>query len=222
MSGNYLADGNDLTAIANAIRIKGGTSNPLEFPTEFISAISAISTGDGSVTINNQSKTITPSESTITVSYDVGYTGLDKVIVNGITPSYVGSSISRRSSTDLTVSGATITAPAGYYTNAATKTIVAGSTGTPTAVKGTVSNHTISITPSVTNVTGYITGGTKTGTPVTVSASELVSGSLPITSNNTYDVTQYASAVVNVPTQDNSFIITVSWNSNYFGQNEGA
>lgn len=71
-----------------------------------------------------------------------------------------------------------------------------GTAGTPTAAKGSVSNHAITITPSVTNTTGYITGGTKTGTAVTVSASELVSGTLSITSSGTKDVTNYASASV--------------------------
>ena len=53
--------------------------------------------------------------------------------------------------------------------------------------------------PSVTNTTGYITGGTKTGTAVTVSASELVSGSETKTANGTYDVTNLASLVVAIP-----------------------
>lgn len=73
-----------------------------------------------------------------------------------------------------------------------------GTAGTPTATKGTVSNHSVSVTPSVTNTTGYITGSTKTGTAVTVSASELVSGSETKTANGTYDVTNLAELVVNV------------------------
>lgn len=74
-----------------------------------------------------------------------------------------------------------------------------GTAGTPTASKGTVSNHSIAVTPSVTNVTGYITGGTINGTAVSVSASELVSGTLSITENGTgIDVTNYASVDVNV------------------------
>lgn len=76
--------------------------------------------------------------------------------------------------------------------------VAAGTEGTPTATKGTVSSHAINITPSVTNEYGWILGGTKTGTAVTVSASELVSGTLNITTNGTKDVTNYASVSVNV------------------------
>ena len=103
-------------------------------------------------------------------------------------------------SSDLTASGATVTAPAGYYASQATKSVASGTAGTPTATKGTVSNHSVSVTPSVTNTTGYITGSTKTGTAVSVSASELVSGTKSITSNGTgIDVTNYASVDVAVP-----------------------
>ena len=92
--------------------------------------------------------------------------------------------------------------PTGYNATAQYYTISAvadGTAGTPTASKGSVSNHSISVTPSVTNTTGYITGGTKTGTAVTVSASELVSGSETKSTNGTYDVTNLASLVVAVP-----------------------
>ena len=76
-----------------------------------------------------------------------------------------------------------------------------GTAGTPTATKGTVSNHSVSVTPSVTNTTGYITGSTKTGTAVTVTASELASGNKQITSNGTnIDVVGYSTVSVAVPT----------------------
>jgi hypothetical protein len=74
-----------------------------------------------------------------------------------------------------------------------------GTAGTPTATKGTVSNHSVTVTPSVTNTSGYISGGTINGTAVTVSASELVSGTKSITENGTgIDVTNYAAVDVNV------------------------
>lgn len=93
-----------------------------------------------------------------------------------------------------------ITADSGYdglqQVDIKVNAMPSGTAGTPTATKGTVTNHSISVTPSVTNTTGYISGGTKTGTAVTVSASELVSGTLSITSSGTKDVTNYASASV--------------------------
>lgn len=154
--------------------------------------------GGGGDEVILQDKTVSPSESTQYVTADEDYTGLGTVTVNAISSTYVGSGITRRSSTDLTASGATVTVPAGYYSAQATKSVASGTAGTPTATKGTVSNHSISVTPSVTNTTGYITGSTKTGTAVTVSASELVSGSETKTSNGTYDVTNLAELVVNV------------------------
>lgn len=104
-----------------------------------------------------------------------------------------------RSSSDITVSGATVTVPAGYYESATSKSVASGTAGTPTATKGTVSNHSVSVTPSVTNTTGYITGSTKTGTAVTVTASELASGNKDITANGTnIDVVGYSTVSVNV------------------------
>ena len=153
----------------------------------------------GTAGIALQSKTATPTESQQVIEADTGYYALDKVTVGAISSSYVGSGIARKSSSDLTVSGATVTAPAGYYSSSASKAVASGTAGTPTATKGTVSNHSVSVTPSVTNTGGYITGSTKTGTAVTVNASELVSGTKSITENGTgIDVTNYASVDVNV------------------------
>lgn len=156
----------------------------------------------GTPSLQTKSKSYTPTESqqTEAVSADTGYDGLDtvNVTVGAISSTYVGTGIDRRDSTNLSASGATVTAPAGYYQSAATKTVTSGTAGTPTATKGTVSNHSVTVTPSVTNTTGYITGSTKTGTAVTVSASELVSGSETKTANGTYDVTNLAQLVVNV------------------------
>ncbi len=150
--------------------------------------------GAGSVL---QAKTnISPTESSQTITADNGYDGLSSVQINAISSTYVGSGITSRSSSDLTASGATVTAPAGYYSSAATKTVSSGTEGTPTATKGTVSNNSIAVTPSVTNTAGYISGGTHTGTAVTVSASELVSGTYTINSSGTKDVTNYASVSV--------------------------
>lgn len=142
--------------------------------------------------------TITPTESSQTIG-SAGYMMEGAVTVSAIPSNYVGSGITQRSSSDLTASGATVSVPSGYYASNASKAVANGTAGTPTATKGTVSNHSVSVTPSVTNTTGYITGSTKTGTAVTVSASELVSGDKSITANgNNIDVANYSTVSVNV------------------------
>lgn len=189
-----------LEDIADAIREKLNTQSTYK-PSEMAEAISSII--GGSINLETKTKSYTPTENiqTETITASSGYDGLREVdvTVGAVSSTYVGSEISRNSSTNLTASGPTITAPAGYYENDATKSIANGTEGTPTATKGTVSNHAISVTPSVTNVAGYISGGTHTGTAVSVSASEVTSGNKEITSNGTnIDVVNYATVSVNV------------------------
>lgn len=159
--------------------------------------------GSNTQQLNTQAATtITPSESQQTAVAAGKYT-TGAVTVAAISPTYVGSGIDRNDSTDLSASGATVTAPAGYYASDATYQVSSGNVGTPSASKGTVSNHSVSVTPSVTYTAGYISAGTKNGTAVTVSASELVSGNLEITENGTgINVTNYATVTVNTPTVD--------------------
>ena len=129
-------------------------------------------------------------------------TGIDVANYASVDVSVSGGSPNLQTKTNInpTTSSQTITADTGYdgLDSVQINAMPSGTAGTPTASKGTVSNHSISVTPSVTNTTGYITGSTKTGTAVTVSASELVSGSETKTANGTYDVTNLASLVVNV------------------------
>lgn len=173
-----------LDDLATAVSNKSGVALPLTIA-QMQTAVQNIPTGGGTLI----TKSITANG-----TYDAdddNADGYSSVTVAVPTPT-------PRSSSDLTVSGATVTAPAGYYESSASKSVANGTAGTPTATKGTVSNHSVSVTPSVTNTTGYITGSTQTGTAVTVSASELVSGSETKTANGTYDVTNLAQLVVNV------------------------
>ena len=178
--------------------ISAGNTTTGEADTDLTSVIQSLvdGYGQGGGEIHNQDKTVVPSELVQSITADAGYTGLGEVTVDGIPTNYVGSAVPRKSSADLTDSGATVNVPSGYYSASASKSVKNGTEGTPTVTKGTVANHSVDITPSVTNVEGYIQGGTKNGSAVKVSASELVSGTLEIDSSGTKDVTNYKNVSV--------------------------
>ena len=69
---------------------------------------------EGSATPSETAQTLTPSE---------GKLGFSKVEVGAVSSDYVGTGVARKTSSDLSQSGATVTAPAGYYENDATKTL---------------------------------------------------------------------------------------------------
>lgn len=179
---------------------KSITSNGTDIDvTEYATVDVAVPTGS---TINNKpSQTIVPTESQQIIGYSSPYTGLEEVIIDAISSTYVGSGISRKSSTDLTASGATITAPAGYYAASASFIVDAGTINNPTATKSAVSNNSITVTPHVNYSAGFInTSGTRDGTAVTVSASELVSGTLYCDDAGNWDVTNAETFVVDAGT----------------------
>lgn len=159
---------------------------------------------NGKITGTNQGGGSTLGTKTITSNgeYDAqddGYDGYSSVDVQ-----VPGSSPTLQSKTNIapTTSSQTITADQGYdgLSSVQINAMPTGTAGTPTATKGAVSNHSISVTPSVTNSAGYISSGTINGTAVSVSASELDSGAKSITANgNSQDVVGYASVNVNVP-----------------------
>ena len=119
-----------------------------------------------------------------------------------LTDTTSGGTMQAKSNIDPTTSSQTIEPDEGYdgLSSVQINAMPTGTAGTPTATKGAVSNHSISVTPSVTNSAGYIASGTINGTAVSVSASELDSGAKSITANgNSQDVVGYASVNVNVP-----------------------
>ena len=173
-----------LDSLANAIASVGETSVPKTIA-QMESAVLELT-----IPPNLQSKTITPSVTQQIVSPDSGYDAFSQVTVNAI-------ELQEKTITP-TTSQQVVTSDTGYdgLSEVTVNAMPSGTAGTPIATKGTVSNHSISVTPSVTNTTGYIIGDTKTGTAVTVSASELVSGTKTISASGTTDVTNYASASV--------------------------
>ena len=133
--------------------------------------------GGGSPTIDSLSITPSENEQTFNSSSVDGY---KPVTVDAISSTYVGSGIARKSSTDLTVSGATVTAPDGYYASNASKSVTTMTL--PTAVsssatsgytsKATVSRSTsdqyINIAPGYNSAGGYykinaVANGSATG-----------------------------------------------------------
>ena len=118
----------------------------------------------------------------------------DDIVVSYTKPSTQSKTVSPSTSQQ------TVSPDPGFLLSSVTvNAMPSGTAGTPSATKSSVANHSVTVTPSVTNTTGYITGGTLTGTPALVSASELVSGTLSITDNGTgIDVTNYAAVDVDV------------------------
>lgn len=134
----------------STVRIKdnGGASDTYQVPTQ-------------------AAQTITPSSVQQTIAAGVYLTGTQTI--DAIPSDYVGSGVARNDSTDLTASGATVTAPAGYYANSASKTVASGSATPPTTISGSQATlttgtntitlqKTLSVTPQVS--AGYVSAGT--------------------------------------------------------------
>lgn len=134
--------------------------------------------------LQSKSKTYTPTESqqTETITAGTGYDGLSSVgiTVNPVSSTYVGSGITRRSSSDLTASGATITAPAGYYSAQATKTVTSGSATPAASISATgasvsTGTNTLTLSKAVSNTpqvsAGYVSSGTAGNSNISLTAS---------------------------------------------------
>lgn len=184
---SYLQD------IADAIRAKTGLSSTY-YPSQMSQAIMSIS-GSGGITPTGTINITTNGTHNVTQ-----YASANVQVPTSASPNLQSKSVTIIPS--ISTQEQTVSADSGYdglsSVNITTNPVATGAVQNPVATKGTVSNHSISITPSVSYSTGYVTGNTKTGTAVSVSASQLVSGTLSITSNGTKDVTNYASVNVNV------------------------
>lgn len=109
---------------------------------------------------------------------------------------YTGT-IATKTSSDLTASGATVTAPAGYYASNASKSVASGSATAPSTISGTSAtvstgtntltlSKTVSVTPTVS--AGYVSSGTAGNSSVSLTASVTTKGATtytPTTSDQT-------------------------------------
>lgn len=119
---------------------------------------------------------------------DAGYLPLGVTAYSDGTK-YTGTAAENDSS-DLTVSGATVTAPAGYYSSSASASVASGSATPASSLSGTSASvstgtntltlsKTISNTPQVT--AGYISSGSAGNTAVTLTASVTTKAAATIT-----------------------------------------
>ena len=138
-------------------------------------------------------KTVTPTESQQTAVASGRYT-TGAVTVGAISSTYVGSGIAQRTSSNLSASGATVTAPAGYYASSASKSVASGSATAPASISGTSAtlstgtntltlSKTVSVTPSVS--AGYVSSGTAGNSSVSLTASVTTKAAATITPGTT-------------------------------------
>lgn len=97
-SGKYLTE---VSVGAIQIETKSVTSNGTYKPTNG-KYFSSVTVNVPSETFNTQTKTVTPTESTQTVSPDNGYNGLSTVTVNPISSTYIGSAVPKKGATTIT------------------------------------------------------------------------------------------------------------------------
>jgi len=199
----------DYTSSSSANLTLNVTSNGDYYPSNGVYTEVHVSVSSGSPTI--QSLNITPSETAQTFNAS-GVDGYKPVTVDAISSTYIGSGIARKSSTDLTASGATVTAPAGYYAEAASKSV--SSMTLPTAAassatsgytsKATIGRSTaaqyINIPPGYNSTGAYyvisaVANGSATA-PASISgtAASISTGTNTLTLTKTISVTPTVSA----------------------------
>lgn len=132
---------------------------------------------------------VTPTESAQTIGG--ANTMLEgAVTVNAIPSSYVGTAIPRCGDADLTASGATVTAAAGYYPDAALKTISSGSATPAASISATgasvaTGTNTLTLSKTVSNTpqvsAGYVSAGTAGNSSVSLTASVTTKAAATIT-----------------------------------------
>lgn len=173
-----------ITAGTNTIKLTKTVSNipRITTPGYISTGTAGNSTVELTANVNtNNSDSLTASGATVTAPAGYYAASASKSVTTMSLPTTIDASATSGYTSKATVSRSTsdqyINIPTGYNTAGAYYKISAvanGTAGTPTATKSVdTTNNVATVTPSVTNTTGYITGSTKTGTAVTVDINEL-------------------------------------------------
>ena len=146
---------------------------------------------------------------------------------NGV--KYTGT-IASKSSSDLTVSGATVTVPAGNYASHASASVANGTVTAPSTISGTSAtvstgtntltlSKTISVTPSVTTA-GYISAGTAGNASVSLTASVTTKAAAtytPGTSNQSIAASTYLTGAQTISGDANLVAANIVYGKTIFG-----
>ena len=154
-------------------------------------------------------------------------------MLNGVTSyangvKYTGT-IASKSASDLTVSGATVTVPAGNYETQATKAVASGSATAPASISGTSASvsagtntltlsKTVSVTPSVS--AGYVSSGTAGNSSVSLTANVTTKAAAtitPTTSDQTISAGTYCTGKQTIKGDANLVASKIVYPNSIFG-----
>ena len=146
---------------------------------------------------------------------------------------YTGT-IESKSSSDLTASGATVTAPAGYYASSASKAVASGSATPQASISGTsatvsTGTNTLTLSKSISNTpqvsAGYVSSGTAGNSSVSLTASVTTKAAATITpgtSNQTIASGTYLTGTQTIAGDSNLVSGNIVAGKSIFGVNGSA